>query len=170
MDIKIKLYLDRAENEIINAKNDFNISLNKELKERLSIPIEKTFFHSVISHCYYAIFYIAKAYLTLNDIITKMPSEHKKTYKEFRKFVKSGKLNVELLEIYEIETTKAETLLNILALEKSKRGKFTYDLNAQANMPVAQESLQNAQKFCSILKAIIENEEEKKQNENQNIK
>ncbi|HJX50746.1 MAG TPA: hypothetical protein VJ438_04755 [Candidatus Nanoarchaeia archaeon] len=65
-------------------------------------------------------------------------------------------MDKELLEIYESELSKAEALLNIFLLEKSKRGRFTYNLKSEANLPYAQESIENARKFVSSLKKILE--------------
>ena len=158
MDLKVKLYLERAENKIILARTNFNISINKELKYQLKIPAEKTFFNDIISDSYYAIFYAAKAYLLTKGIITRAPEEHKKTYLELKKIVDSGKLDNQLWEIYEKEADKADSLLSIFYLEKGKRGKFTYNVNANANIPFAQESIDNAIKFVSNIKAIIDHD------------
>ncbi|MBU0963022.1 MAG: HEPN domain-containing protein [Nanoarchaeota archaeon] len=159
MDSKAKLYMQRAENEIILAKTNFDISMDNKLKEVLKLKIENTFFNDVISQCYYSIFYAAKAYLISRNMGTEAPEEHRKTYEAFEKIVDSGKVNRELLEIYESEAEKAEVLLKIFHLEKKKRGRFTYDVNANANIPYAKESLENARKFVSIIKNLIEKEE-----------
>ncbi len=160
MDSRVKLYLERAESEILIAKANFEISISKELKATLKIPEEQTFFADVISQSYYSIFYTAKAYLLSKKIETKPPEEHKRAYKEFKKIVKLGEIDAELLEIYESEAEKAEALLKIFYLEKDKRGRFTYNINASANIPYAEESIENARKFVSVLKAIIERAEE----------
>lgn len=156
MDSKVKLYIERADNKLVIAKTNFDISVNINYKKFLNIPIEKTFFNEVISESYYAIFYAAKSYLLSKNIKTEAPEEHKKTLEEFKKFVVSGKLNKELLDIYEAETTKAETLLNIFFTEKRKRGLFTYNVKSSANIPYAQESLANSRKFVSMMRAIIQ--------------
>ncbi|MFA5175713.1 MAG: hypothetical protein WC413_00420 [Candidatus Nanoarchaeia archaeon] len=156
MDSMVKLYLERAENEIILAKTNFDISINKELKNTLKLQSNQTFFNDVISECYYAIFYVAKAYLLLEEIKTAAPEEHKKTYDEFKRLVDSGKIDRHLLEIYDLEAEKAEILLNIFYSEKKKRGRFTYNINSNANIPYAKESIENAIKFVSLIKAIIE--------------
>lgn|SRR3989344_2618556 len=165
MDSKVKLYLERAEGEVLLAKTSFDISQSKELKTALNIPLDQTFFADVISQGYYSVFYTAKAYLIWKGIETKMPEEHKKTYNEFRKLVNSGELDKELLEIYESEAEKADALLKILLLEKSKRGRFTYDVNAHANVPYAEESVENAKKFVSVIKNVIEKKDEKKRSD-----
>lgn len=159
MDSRAKLYLERAENKVILAKTNFDISISKELKKILKIPFEKTFFNDVISDCYYSIFYAAKAYLLSKGIETKPPEEHKKTYEEFKKFVVSGELNKQLLEIYEKESEKAEVLLKILFLERKKRGLFTYNIKSEANIPFTKESLENARTFVSLIKKIISEDE-----------
>ena len=154
MDSRAKIYLERAKGEILLAKTNFDISQNKELKELLKLPVEQTFFADVISQGYYAIFYAAKAYLILKRIETKMPDEHKKTYKQFKEIIESGELDKDLMEIYESEAEKADALLKILLLEKSKRGRFTYDVNSHANIPYAEESIENARKFVSIIEDV----------------
>lgn len=156
MDSGIKIYIERANNELLLAKVNFNISTEIKLKDILNIPREKTFFNDIISQAYYSIFYAAKAYILQNGIITKPPEEHKKTYNNFKKFVKSGKIDKELLEIYKTESEKAEVLLNIFFEEKRKRGIFTYKVDSEANIPSAQESINNAIKFVSTIINLIE--------------
>jgi uncharacterized protein (UPF0332 family) len=156
MDSEAKIYLDRAGNEILLSENDMRMSIDDETKKFLGIPMEKTFFNSVISHAYYAIFYAAKAYLKSLDVKTSPPEEHKKTYEEFKKIVDSGNLDKQLLEIYETESIKAEVLLYILLREKKKRGLFTYNIKSEANIPYAKESIDNSVKFLSLIKLILE--------------
>ena len=55
MDIKVKGYLDRAENELILAKANFSLSVNEDIKVKLGVSSNKTFFNNVISESYYAI-------------------------------------------------------------------------------------------------------------------
>jgi uncharacterized protein (UPF0332 family) len=110
----------------------------------------------VISHAYYSIFFASKSYLLTKKIETKPPEEHKKTYEEFKKIVNSGDIDKQLLDIYETETLKAETLLNIFFTEKRKRGIFTYNIKSEANLPYAKESIENARKFISMIKLLIE--------------
>lgn len=150
-----ELFIERADNELLLAKMNFDISKEEKLKEILNIPKEKTFFNNVISQAYYSIFYAAKAYLETKNIHTSPPEEHKKTYEEFKKIIDLGELKMELFEIYEKETIKAETLLEIFFSEKRKRGLFTYSIKSEANIPVAQESIENAKKFISPIKSII---------------
>lgn len=161
MDLKVKSYLERAENELILSKANFELSTNPSVKPLLKVPLDKTFFNNVISQSYYAIFYSAKAYLLSKSIITGIPNEHQKTYFEFKKLVDNGKLDRQLLDIYASESEKAEVLLNIFHWEKGKRGRFTYNVNANANIPFAEESLRNSRKFVSIIRAIIETEDNK---------
>lgn len=156
MDSKVKLYLQRAENELLLSKTSFEISTNPKYKEFLNIPGDKTFFNDVISQAYYAIFYSAKAYLLSKGIETLPPEEHKKTYYKFREMVLTGKISRNLAEIYEQETIKAEALLNILFEEKRKRGIFTYNVKSEANIPYANESITNAKTFVSLIKRIVQ--------------
>jgi len=151
-----ELYLNRAQDEFLLAKKDMELSMDDSIKQRLGIPADKTFFYSVISHAYYSIFYSAKAYLFLKGIKIYPPSEHKKTYIQFKEFVKKGFIDKELLKIYENELIKADDMLKILKTEKNKRGKFTYNIKSEANMPYAKESIENSRRFISFIKLIIE--------------
>ena len=156
MDIKVKGYLDRAENNLILANANFELSNNNEIKSKLGIGLNMTFFNNVISQSYYAIFYSAKAFLLSLNIKTEAPEEHKKTYEEFKEIIKSKRLDTQLAEIYEKESDKAETLLKIFFDEKRNRGRFTYNINANANMPFAEQSIKNAKFFLSTIKHILE--------------
>ena len=155
MDLMVRLYLERAENEAVFANAAFELSVSDKAKEALNITKNRTFFSNAISQSYYSIFYCAKSYLLTKGIRTKPPEEHKKTYEEFRKIVFSGELDKKLLEIYENIMLKAETLLGIFKMEKGKRGFYTYHVDAKANLPIAKESLENARKFFSNMEKII---------------
>lgn len=148
MDSDTKLYLERAENELRLAEIIMQLSLNPDLQKNIPEIIKTdTYFSSVISHAYYSIFYTAKAYLITKGIITKVPNEHKKTYSQFKKLVSQGIIDKELLRLYEEVLVKAEKLLGIFKVEKKKRGEFTYQRIAQANLEPAKESLGNAKTF-----------------------
>ena len=147
MDSEVNLYLLRAEDEFLLSQKDLQLSTDDKTKDFLGIPKDKTFYYSVISHAYYSIFYTAKAYLITKRIITKAPEEHKKTYEEFRRLVSQGIVDKELLRLYEEVLIKAEKLLGIFKIEKKKRGEFTYQRIAQANLDPAKESLENAKTF-----------------------
>lgn len=156
----IKLYLERAENEIVLAESLFRISSENSLKESLGINLRETFYSAVVSHSYYCIFYSAKAFLLLKGVRTKMPNEHKKTYDEFKRL--KNFLDDSLLKIYEEESMKAESLLEIFFEEKRKRGTFTYNKLPQANREPARESLENAGRFFRNINVIIEEHGRKK--------
>ena len=85
-----------------------------------------------------------------------MPEEHRKTLQEFAKFVNNGVLDKELLIIYESEIAKADALLKIFKVERKKRGIFTYNVKSEANIPSANESIDNAIKFVSVIISLIE--------------
>ena len=157
MDSKVKLYLERAENELRFTKVAFNLSEKENLKIELGANPNDTFYSAVISHSYYAIFYSAKAILLTKGINTKSPEEHRKTYEKFKKiFVDSGELDNKLLRIYNDLIVKADELLSLFAHEKWKRGYFTYKILAQANIEPAKESIQNTIKFLSNIKQVLE--------------
>ena len=153
MDLNYNLYLERANNEIKFADIALFVSNNKNIQvEVMKIEEPETYYSSVISHAYYCIFYSAKAYLAKKGIKTEAPEEHKKTYEEFKRLVFQGIVDKELLRIYDDIIIKADTLLGIFKAEKKKRGEFTYQKLAQANLEPANKSLENAKTF---LKHII---------------
>jgi uncharacterized protein (UPF0332 family) len=108
-------------------------------------------------HSYYGIFYGAKAYLAKKGIKVSAPEEHKKTFDEFKQFVESGKLDVELLKIYQEALVRAEYLLGLFKEEKKKRGEFTYRTMPQANKEPAKESLEHAKIFFKNMIALLLN-------------
>ena len=157
MNDEAELYLQRAENELVAAQMLFDISSNPRIqKEQFKLEKEFTFYSSVISHSYYCIFYSAKAILIKIEIKTEAPEVHKKTLEAFEKYlVKTGKLDVELLKIYQKMVVRAEELLGIFSKEKGKRGKFTYQKLPQANQEPAKESFDNASFFFKNINKII---------------
>ncbi|MBI4454003.1 HEPN domain-containing protein [Candidatus Woesearchaeota archaeon] len=157
MDLKVKQYLERASNELRLAMAIKIISESSEEKEKLGLKKEDTFYSSVISHSYYAIFYSAKAILLTKNITTDAPEVHKKTLEEFKiNFVDSGILDLELLKIYSQMIIRADELLSLFQLEKRKRGLFVYKTLPQANIEPANESVNNAKKFVSHIKQVVE--------------
>lgn len=157
MDSKVKLYIKRAINELSAGKILFDISKDPDKEEKFQIEEETTFYSSVISHSYYAIFYTAKAMLLTKNIKTESPEIHKKTFESFKKeFVDSGILDVELLNIYKKMIIRADELLQIFKDEKWKRGHFTYKTIPQANKEPAKESIEKAMKFIKNIKQVLE--------------
>lgn len=152
-----ELYLQRAENELIAAQIFFEISSNLVLqKEQFKLEKNFTFYNAVINHSYYCIFYSAKAILIKAGIKTEAPEVHKKTIVAFEEyFVRTGKLDVELLKIYQKMIVRAEELLCIFSREKGKRGEFTYQKLPHANKDPAQESLKNALLFFKSINKIV---------------
>ncbi|MEK6823810.1 MAG: hypothetical protein AABY06_02130 [Nanoarchaeota archaeon] len=157
MDSAVKIYIQRALNEISAAKLLFEVSNNKDKKEDFNIEEETTFYSAVISHSYYSIFYTAKAILLTKNIKIFSPEVHKKTYSAFKEqFVDSGVLDIELLNIYKKMIIRADELLQIFKDEKWKRGHFTYQTIPQANKDPANQSIQNAATFLKNIRTIIE--------------
>jgi len=155
MDSKVELYLKRARTEMNMGLLLLKSSNNKLLND-FDIPEDETFYSGVISHCYYSIFYSAKAMLLTKGIDTKAPEVHKKTLEEFKKqFIDSGILDMKLLMIYKKMIVKAESLLQIFKSEKKKRGDFTYNTISQANIEPANESLDNAKIFFKHCNAYL---------------
>ncbi|PIU29861.1 hypothetical protein COT07_03765 [Candidatus Woesearchaeota archaeon CG07_land_8_20_14_0_80_44_23] len=151
----LNLYINRAENEIKLAEIIFTLSEKPKIQTDIfDIRDPETYFSAVISHSYYSIFYAAKAYLLKKGIEISAPEEHKKAFNEFKKFVESGELDVELLRIYQQALVRAELLLGIFKEEKNKRGEFTYRTLPQANMEPAKESIKHAKTFFKNMIAL----------------
>lgn len=157
MDLPIKSYIERAENEIVVAETLKRLSSEASAKQYFGISDRMTFYSSVISHSYYSIFYAAKAILLAKGIKTSAPEIHKKTFEEFKKsLVDTGFLDVKLFEIYKKMAVRADELLGIFRDEKWKRGNFTYSTIPQANREPAEDSLKNAKLFVSNITKIIQ--------------
>ena len=156
MDSKVKLFLQRAENERDLAKALFVLSQNNKLKNELSLTEDHTFYSAVISHSYYCIFYSARAILLNEKINVEPPEVHKKAIQSFERLAENGKIDVKLLKIYKKMIVKADALLDIFKLEKNKRGHFTYQKLPQANLEPAEESVRNAFFFFKNINAILE--------------
>lgn len=149
------LYLERAGNELDLARAVFVISTDVPIKRELELKEDASFFSNVISMAYYCIFYSAKALLMSKGVETLPPDEHKKTLDEFEKLVLSGEIDVELLHIYKAVVMKADLLLHIFKLEKSKRGAFTYKKLPQANREPAEDSIHHAEKFFKNMNIMV---------------
>src|SRR3989344_9072891 len=147
MDSISKLYTKKAQNEINLSKIILKISQDESLQEKVFSTPKDTYFSAVITHAYFSIFYMAKAYLLKKGIKTDSPEEHKKTYETFKQLVEEGIVDVELLKLYEEALIRADTLVSIFHLEKSKCGKFTYKELPQANQEPAEKSIKNAEQF-----------------------
>ena len=151
MDLRVKIFINRAENEINLSKIIMKVSEDDELQKNIFKTPSDTYYGAVISHAYYSIFYMAKAYLLSKGIEITAPEEHKKTYEAFEKLVEKGLVDVELLKIYQRLLLRADTLLKIFQTEKSKRGRYTYKKLPQANSEPAKESIKNAEDFFKHL-------------------
>lgn len=159
MDSMVRIFVQRAENEFRLAKVLITLSQNTKDKIELGADEKDTFYSAAISHAYYAIFYAAKALLLTEGIKTAAPEIHRKTFETFKSaFVDTGKLDVALLKTYRAAIVRADELLGLFEREKWKRGHFTYQTIAQANIPFAIESAEGARKFLSSIFALIRSE------------
>jgi len=68
MDSLVEIFLDRADNEIHAAESLKKLSEDIKSKKEFELNEDVTFYSSVISHSYYAIFYAAKAILLVKGI------------------------------------------------------------------------------------------------------
>ncbi|MCK5282546.1 MAG: HEPN domain-containing protein [Nanoarchaeota archaeon] len=152
----IILNFKRAENELKHAETMFKISEDSDLKTELELLEQDTFYSGVIAHAYYSIFYATKAILFKNKIKTKSPNVHKATLDAFAFYsVINGRLDLELLKMYQSTMIKADSLLNLLVSERDKRGEFTYQKLPDANKEPADDSIKNALTFLKHVKKII---------------
>ena len=160
MDSLVEIYLERANNEIMAAESLKRLSEQNEDKKNFDLPLNTSFYSSVISHSYYAIFYSTKALLLTKNIKTSSPEVHKKTFEEFKKnFADTGILDVSLLKIYNKMIIRADELLQIFKDERWKRGHFTYQTIPQANKPYADESIKHSKFFVSNIMNVIKDKE-----------
>jgi uncharacterized protein (UPF0332 family) len=157
MDSMVEIFLERADNEIFAAASLKKLSEDDGSKQDFDLPADITFYSSVISHSYYAIFYAAKAVLLAKGVRTSSPDVHKKTLEAFQKdLVDTGILDVKLLEIYKKAVVRADALLEMFRDERWKRGNFTYNTIPQANKDPAEESLSNSKIFVSNIKKVVD--------------
>lgn len=161
MDLKDEVLIERAEHEI--AVSELLDKLSEDIPERAALNITSgtTFYSAVISHAYYAIFYSAKYYLLSKNVTIPEQGQHNFVYQRFKKLVKTGELDKELLEIYEDAKVKAETLLLILEDEEEKRTEYTYKTYPQANKEPAEKSIENAKFFVAHIKKFVRKKDNK---------
>jgi uncharacterized protein (UPF0332 family) len=148
------MHLARAEDELLLARTDYLFSTDASVAATLGIPAGKTFFFSVITHSYFAVFHATKAYLVTKGIMTGPPKEHAATLAAFRRLVAIGAVDKDLLHAYDEEALKADTLLDVLKQERTDRGLWTYNVVREANKPYALASIQNATRFVSVIKGM----------------
>ena len=154
---EIDLYFNRAANELKLAKTALKISDDDSLKLSLELVPDDTFYSGVIGHSYYSMFYGTKAILLTLNIKTNPPNIHKATLDAFAHYlVINKKLDFQLLQIYKKSIVQADSLLGLFIEEKDKRSEFTYKTLPQANKEPAQESIDNANKFLTHIKKVIE--------------
>ncbi len=151
-----RLYIKRAENEIKLAGMIFKLSKDTKIQtDVFDIKDPETYYSSAIIHSYYSIFYAAKAMLLREGITTDSPDVHKNTLEAFEEhLVATGKLDVQLLNLYKTVAIRADSLLEIFKEEKKKRGRFTYRTLPQANQEPAKESIDHAKTFFKHMFAL----------------
>jgi uncharacterized protein len=114
---EVQLYIENAHEALDSAK----------------VNLDNRFFMSSVNRSYYAVFYAANALLST---LGEARSKHSGVISVFRQqFIKTGKLSVELSEIY-------EDLIN-------SRQRGDYDLNTDIDQATAEELIQKARQFVS---------------------
>ena len=79
MDLMIRNYLARPENEVVLAASIKRLSDEQDAKKFFQIDDSLTFYSSVIGHPYYSIFYAAKAILLAKGIETGSPWQRQRS-------------------------------------------------------------------------------------------
>lgn len=87
MNSNSEIYIKRAKNEINLSKIIMKVSDDDNLQKDVFEMPNDTYYSAVISHAYYSIFYMTKAYLLTKGIKVEAPEEHRKAYEEFKKLV-----------------------------------------------------------------------------------
>ena len=80
MDLEVKLLIERGEHELILASALKEVSENAAVKTTIELLPDATFYSAVISHAYYSIFYMAKAYLTSKKVPLPEQGQHQAVY------------------------------------------------------------------------------------------
>lgn len=111
--------------------------------------------HKHVIHIQCMVLDSAKSYLIFKKTSLPEQGQHNAVYQIFKRHVKNGELDKELLRIYEDAKVKAEVLLSILEDEEGKRTQYTYKTLPQANREPAEISISNAKLFISYIRRII---------------
>ncbi|MBS3054611.1 MAG: hypothetical protein J4431_03680 [Candidatus Aenigmarchaeota archaeon] len=119
MDSMVKLFIERAKNELKIDEVLLRLSEDNSTKKTFAVKENMTFYSGTITHAYYCIFYSAKAILATKNIKTGAPEIHKKPFDSFKKhFVDTGIIDAELLKIYRSMIIRADDLLEIFSIER----------------------------------------------------
>lgn len=170
------------EKRIKEAKNNFNKYLTEDLLRREvfdkniytkfhqnaieSLKVANELYNNEISFLwtivssYYAMFYIASAYIYKKGY----KAQHKIVHKIINDtLIELAKVDLELkfLEDYEEEKEKAlsiaETLLDSYEFELSKRSRFQYEMTEELKKAKANTSLERAKEFVATFRELLDN-------------
>lgn len=147
-DLALHKYLENAELSLRTSSELMNSSLKPYLW--------------VIVTAYYAMFYQANAVILHYGYKTQDKIAHKVT-SDALIYLVLDKLKKELLEDYEaiqqdaleIASAKAETVIELYALELDKRSRFQYNMLEQTKEAKARTSLKRAVEFVFELKKLL---------------
>jgi uncharacterized protein (UPF0332 family) len=119
----------------------------------------KTSFLWTIVTSYYAMFYIASAYVYQKGYKAQHQIVHK-VINDALIVLSQKELQEKYLKIYEEEKEKAlalsQQLLENLEFERIKRSTFQYEMDAELKISKAQTSLNRAKEFVSIFRELMD--------------
>lgn len=154
--------------EQLLKKEEFNQNVYNRLHqnslESLRVANElfnnKTSFLWTIVSSYYAMFYIASAFIYKKGYKAQHKIVHKVINDALIVLAKNS-LKEELLEEYEEEREKAlsiaENLLDNYEYERSKRARFQYEMTEDLKEAKAKTSLNRSKEFVEVFRRILDN-------------
>ncbi|MBU1198859.1 MAG: hypothetical protein KKF46_02330 [Nanoarchaeota archaeon] len=152
--------------EQLLKKEEFNQNIYNRLHQnsleslRVANEIFKTSFLWTIVTSYYAMFYIASAYIYKKGYKAQHKIVHKVINDALIVLAKNN-LKEKLLEEYEEEREKAlsiaENLLDNYEYERSKRARFQYEMTEDLKESKAKTSLNRSKEFVEIFRRMLGN-------------
>ena len=142
-----------------NIFNKFEQNSIESLEVANKLLNNKTSSLWVIVSSYYAMFYIASAYVYKKGYKTQGIIVHKVMVDTLIHLAKND-LTKKMIEDYEEEKDKAlsiaETLLDSFELERGKRGRIQYNMTEEVKEAKARTSLKRAKDFVNVFRTLIE--------------
>ncbi len=171
MDIKkieeAKVNFDSYLNNDLLKKVDFDENIFNKFQQNSveSLEVANELFNNktsslwVVVSSYYAMFYIASAYIYKKGYKTEHKIVHKIISDALIVLAKKD-LTTKILEDFETERENAlsiaENLIDSLEYERAKRSRFQYEMTEQIKESKANTSLNRAKEFVSIFRKLIQ--------------
>lgn len=153
-----------TDNLLKKSQFDENIFNKLEQNSLESLEVANQLFTNKISSLwvvvssYYAMFYIANAYIYKKGYKTQNKIVHKVVSDTLIVLAKKD-LSIKLIEEYEEEQEKAlsiaENLIDSFDYERGKRSRFQYEMTEQIKESKAKTSLERAKTFVEIFRKLL---------------